>query len=286
MLIQKLITFNSRTIHSRAVVANLMKRHLLQIIFIFSFSIYCTGQTSMHTEISRIDLPKDYAIKNGYVKEIIINRKINPGQDFSYSEKLIYTFPEKSKIRLSRYKNSELELTSEFLIDSLNRVIKKSERFNHKGIGWRTSKYETVYQEKIKDLKMLNEDGSLDYTMRVVLNEYDNPTEIRTLNINNKLIALSTAKYDYENNNFLYTIYKEDGSIVLNKIEVFKKDYEIKRNEYGDLTEFYWPTSSNNVKYLIQYKYDQNGNWINIKKIMIDGKKKKTTEIINRKIKY
>jgi len=263
-----------------------MKEHLLKIIFMLLFSVYCAGQTSMHTEISRIDLPKDYVLKNGEAKEIIVTRKVNPGQDFSYSEKINYTFPEKSIIRLKRYKDSELESTREFSIDSLNRVLKNTVRFKHKALGWRTSKYETVYGEKTKDLKMLYSDGTLNYTMRVMLNENDNPIEIRTLNTNGQLIGLSTAEYNYSTNKFIYTVYREDGSIALNNAESFKKDYEIKRNEYEDLTEFYWPTSSSDIKYLIEYKYDDKGNWTRIKKIQIDGNKKKTTEIKNRKIKY
>ena len=71
------------------------------------FSVYCTGQTSMHTELSRIDLPKDYVLKNGEAKEIIVTRKVNPGQEFTYSEKINYTFPERSIIQLKRYKDSE-----------------------------------------------------------------------------------------------------------------------------------------------------------------------------------
>lgn len=250
------------------------------------FSLYCSGQTSMHTEISRIDLPKDYVLKNGEAKEIIITSKVNPGQDFSYYEKTNYTFPEKSIIRLKRYKDSELVSTREFSVDSLNRVLKNTVRFKHKALGWKTSKYETVYGDKIKDLKMLNLDGTLNYIMRVIFNENNNPIEIRTLNINNQLIGLSTAEYNYSSNKFIYKVYKEDSSIVLNKTESFKKDYEIKRNEYGDLIEFYWPTSSSEIKYLIEYKYDDKGNWTKIKKIQVDGKKKKTTEIKSRKIKY
>ena len=231
------------------VVANLMKEHLPKIIFMLLFSIYCAGQTSMHTEISRIDLPKDYVLKNGEAKEIVVTRKVNPGQDFSYTEKTNYTFPESSIIRLKRYRDSKLKSTREFSYDSLSRVLKNTVRFKHKALGWRTSKYETVYGEKTKDLKMLNPDGTLNYTMRVILNEYDNPIEIRTLNINNKLTGLSTAEYDYENNKYIYKVYREDGSIVLNKTESFKKDFEIKRNDFGDLIEFYWPTSSSNIKY-------------------------------------
>lgn len=263
-----------------------MKEHLVKILSIVLFSTYCTGQTSMHTEISRIDLPKDYVLKNGGPKEIIVTRKVNPGQDFSYSEETHYTFPELSVIHLKRFKDSELESTREFSVDSLNRVLKNTVRFKHKALGWTTSKYETFYGDNTKDLKMLNQDGSLDYTMRVIFNESNNPIEIRTLNTKNQLIALSTAEYDYNNNNFIYKVYREDGSIVLNKTESFKKDYEIKRNEFGDLTEFYWPTSSSGIKYLVEYKYDDQGNWTSIKKIQIDGKKKKTTEIIKRKIKY
>lgn len=250
------------------------------------FCVYCDGQTSIHTEISRIDLPKDYVLKNGEAKEIIVTRKVNPGQNFSYSEKTNYTFPEKSIIRLKRYKDSELESTREFSVDSMDRVLKNTVRFKHKALGWTTSKYETVYVDSIKDLKMLNQDGTLDYTMRVIFNGNNNPVEIRTLNIKNELIGLSTAEYDYENNKFIYKVYRQDGSIVLNKTEPFKKDYEIKRNEFGDLTEYYWPTSSSNIKYLVEYNYDDQGNWTSIKKIQIDDKKKKTTEIIKRKIKY
>ena len=240
-----------------------------------SFSLYCTGQTSIHTEISRIDLPEDYILKNGIAKEIIVTKKINPGQDFSYSEKTNYSFPEKSLIRTKRYKDSELESTREFSIDSLNRVIKNTARFKHKALGWQTSKYETVYGEKTKDLRMLNLDGSLNYTMRVVLNENYNPIEIRTLNTNNQLIGLSTADYDYNNNSFVYIVFREDGSIALNKTESYKNEYEIKRNELGDLTEFYWPTSKSDIKYIVEYKYDDQGNWTKMKKIQVDGKKKK-----------
>ena len=267
-------------------VSKFMKEHLIKIIFMFLFSIYCTGQTSMHTEISRIDLPKDYVLKNGEAKEIIVTRKVNPGQDFSYSERIHYTFPELSIIRLKRFKDSELESTREFSVDSLNRVLKNTVRFKHKALGWTTSKYETVYGDKTKDLKMLNPDGTLDYTMRVIFNENNNPIEIRTLNNKNQLIGLSTAEYNYKNNKFTYIVYKQDGTVVLNKTESFKKDYEIKRNEFGDLTEFYWPTSSSDIKYLVEYKYDDQGNWTSIEKTQIDGNKKKTTEIIKRKIKY
>ena len=286
VLNRKLLTLNPLLFIYKTVLANLMKEHIFKIIFMLLFSVYCAAQTSMHTEISRIDLPKDYVLKNGGAKEITVTRKMNPGQEFTYSEKINYTFPERSIIRLKRYKDSELESTREFSVDSQNRVIKNTVRFKHKALGWITSKYETVYSENIKDLRMLNQDGTLDYTMRVIFNENNNPVEIRTLNIKNELIGLSTAEYDYENNKFIYKVYRQDGSIVLNKTESFKKDYEITRNEFGDLTEFYWPTSSSNIKYLVEYKYDEQGNWTSIKKIQIDGDKKKTTEIIKRKIKY
>lgn len=263
-----------------------MKEHVTRILVMFLFSIYCIAQTSMHTEISRIDLPKDYVLKSGKAKEIIVSTKVNPGGDFSYSELVNYSFPEKSIIRLKRYKDTELVSTVEFSIDSLNRVLKNTVRFKHKALGWKTSKYETVYSDHTKDLKILNQDGTLDYKMSVIFNENNNPVEIRTLNINNELIGLSTADYDYENNKFIYKVYRQDGAIVLNKTESFKKDYEIKRNEFGDLTEFYWPTSSSNIRYLVEYKYDKQRNWTSIKKIQIDGKKNKTTEIRKRKIIY
>ncbi|WP_430969083.1 hypothetical protein [Spongiimicrobium sp. 2-473A-2-J] len=240
----------------------------------------------MHTEITRIDLPEAYVLKVGEAKEIIVTRKVNPGQEYSYSDKTIYTFPEKSIIRTTYFKDSELESTREFSVDSLNRVLKNTTRFKHKALGWRTSKYETVYKEKIKDLRILNQDGSLNYTMRIILNDNNNPIEIRTLNTDNQLLGLSTAEYDYKNYSFTYKVYREDGSIVLNKTESFIKDYEIKRNEFGDLTEFFWPTSSSDIKYIVDYKYDDKGNWIKMKKVQIDGKNKKTTEVINRKIKY
>ncbi|NRD18427.1 hypothetical protein HNV08_00085 [Winogradskyella eckloniae] len=264
----------------------MMKGHLLQILFLLLFSIYCSGQTSIYTEISRIDLPKDYLLENGIAKEIIVTRKVNPGGDFSYIEKSNYTFPEDSIVRIKRYKDSELESTREFSLDTLNRVVKNTVRLKYKTLGWTTSKYETVYGENTKDLKMLNSDGTLNYTMRVLYNENHNPTEIKTLNTNGQLIGLSTAEYNYKTNRYTYTVYKEDGTVALNKTEWFKKDYEIERNEYGDLTAFYWPTSSTDIKYVITYKYDENGNWTRIKKIQIDGQKKKTTEIKSRKIKY
>lgn len=248
--------------------------------------MYCTGQTSMHTEITRIDLPKDYILKNGEAKEIIVFKKVNSGQNLFYSEKIYYTFPENSIIRMKLFKNSELISTREFYIDSLNRVLKNTVRFKHKTLGWITSKYETIYTDNTKDLKILYPNGSLDYTMRVIFNRKNDPVEIRTLNTQNKLISLSTANYDYDNNKFVYKVYGQDGSIVLNNTEFFKKEYEIKRNEFGDLIEFYWPTSNSNVKYFIEYKYDDNGNWISIKKTRLDGKKKKITEIKKRKIKY
>jgi len=263
-----------------------MKKHLPYIIFILFSGLFCIGQTSMHTEITQIDLPKDYILKNGIAKEIIVTKKINPGQDFSYSDKTVYTFTGKSIIHTTYFKDSELESTRDFSIDSLNRIVKNTIRFKFKTLGWTISKYETVYKEKMKDLKILNNDGSLNYTMRVIFNENNDPIEIKTLDANNKLISLATAKYDYKNNNFIYTVYREDGSIVLNKTEAFKKDYEIKRNEFGDLSEFYWPISKSGIKYILEYKYDKLGNWIKIKKIQIDGENKKVTEIINRKIQY
>uniref|UniRef100_UPI00404B7DC9 hypothetical protein n=1 Tax=Flavobacterium sp. TaxID=239 RepID=UPI00404B7DC9 len=263
-----------------------MKGQFLQIILMLLFSIFCSGQTSMHTEISRIDLPLEYVLKKGIATEIIVTKKVNPGQDFSYSEKTNYTFPAESTVQTKIYKDSELESTREFTIDSLNRVIKNTVRFKHKALGWITSKYETTYGEKTKNLKMLHPDGTLNYTMSVVFNENNNPIEIRTLNVNGQLIGLSTAEYHYNTNQFIYTVYREDGSIALNKTDWFKKDYEIKRNEFGDLTSFYWPTSSSDIKYLIEYTYDDHGNWTRIKKTQIDGNKKKTTEITSRKIRY
>lgn len=263
-----------------------MKKHLFKLLFLFLSGLYCSGQTSLHTEITRIDLPKDYLLKDGMAKEIIVTRKVNPGQNYSYLETLEYTFPEKSSIKLNRYKDSELETTKLFTIDSLGRILKNTERFKHKSLGWSTSKFETVYNDSGKDLRVLHGDGSLNFTMRVLLDDNDNPIQIRTLDPNNRTIALSTADYDYDNNTFIYTVYNQDGLVVLNTTDPFKKNYEINRNEFGDLTEYYWPTSTSDIKYLIEYKYDDRGNWIRMKKIQINGKKKTTTEITNRKIKY
>ena len=72
----------------------------------------------------------------------------------------------------------------------------------------------------------------------------------------------------------------------MNEVLKNKLNFEIKRNEFGDLEEFYWPTSKTDIKYIVEYKYDKQSNWVEMKKIQINGNQKKTTEIIKRKIKY
>lgn len=74
----------------------------------------------------------------------------------------------------------------------------------------------------------------------------------------------------------------------LDNLEYFNPNYLIQENEFGDITEMYWPTAKkgSNAVHIIEYKYDKKGNWIRIKKILTTPERRKVLKRVTRKFIY
>jgi len=155
-------------------------------------------------------------------------------------------------------------------------------------MGWERKSIKYAYSPFSKELQFLANDGKIKYRMLVQYDSLNLPVRITSMNNQGKLDGLSIAKYDYQNATYRYVVFKNDNSIVLDKIEYFNPDYIIEENENGDITEMFWPTAKkgSNVIHKLEYKYDKLGNWTKLKKVLITPERKKVLAIITRKIKY
>lgn len=242
------------------------------------------SQTSIHTELSRVDLPKAYLLKNDTAVKIIANAKVK-GQSLSYTSSTEFVFKDSRRIKATIFKNKKLQSIRNFELDSLGRVVKNSVK-TKTGLGWTVSNSEALYRKEFKDLRILKRDGTLNYTMRVLYNQDGLPSEIITFSVNGNVNSRSIATYNSNENTYQYVVYNRNGKIVLDEKNSFRKDIEVKRNEYGDLIEYHYPTAKSKLTYLVEYKYDSKGNWTEMKKKKVQGKRSKVIESITRKIKY
>jgi hypothetical protein len=256
---------------------------------ILSFYLSSTAQTSVYTEISSRARPSDhYLLKHGKARIVTVTIVNNPKKDDKYVDQWKYEFKENNRILATLNRNSELLARKEFELDSLGRRISMKENFKHKALGWQRKDSKIIYSDHKKEIQFLNEQREKQYTMIVEYDSVKSPIRITSFNSQNEFDGLSTADYDYENNRFVYKIYKADMSIVLNQPRSFILNYVLQRNEFNDIIEMYWPTSekSANVRHVIEYKYDKKGNWIRQKRTLIMPGRTKVLSIITRKIKY
>lgn len=116
---------------------------------------------------------------------------------------------------------------------------------------------------------------------------------------NGDLIGFETATYDFENNKMNVKQYNNKSKLINSNDRTikysgdYKQKFPNKYNEQGDL--IYWERNWNdkdNVCYTIDYKYDNNGNWVykkrysHIKTKKGKLKKKRIKMLKTRKIEY
>lgn len=258
-------------------------------IFILIISLSLNAQTSIYTELTSSIGPSDYyLLKQEEAREITVNVITNPNDKDRYVDKWIYEFQSSGLIRTKLYRDGDLLSTSEFELDSKKRKISNKVNFKHKALGWERTNSKIVYGENLKELHLLNAQGKIKYKMIVEYDSLNSPVKITSLSNGGEFDGLEIADYDYKNGTYVYKVYRNDMSIVLDKIEYYNPNYLIQKNEYGDIIEMYWPTAKkgSNVVHKIEYKYDKKGNWTKIKIMLITPDRKKVLETATRKIQY
>ncbi len=87
----------------------------------------------------------------------------------------------------------------------------------------------------------------------------------------------------------VYRVFNTNGDLVLEETNYCNTDTTNDiRNEMGDLTKVAWATSPPNkqVFHIMNYKYDDNGNWIKRERTVESKNGKNKHSIIKRKIEY
>ncbi|GLR18660.1 hypothetical protein GCM10007940_32760 [Portibacter lacus] len=225
-----------------------------------------------------------YEIHNGEIDQIVVTSKEFYSSGKSYKSKWIFNFLNPNLCKGEYYNNGDLQTYFTYTLNSNNQKVKISTKEKLVFGGWQVEKKEFEYLNgrRIAERHL----NSQDQLIREAKYIYDSSNYLIKLSINE---AYETAKYDHSNQTYVYQVFDNSNSQILNQINfanISKRENE--KNEFGDLTKVKWPTSDpkKNVFHTLEYKYDQNGNWIIRKRyIEINGSKTIKSKM-KRKIKY
>ncbi len=132
-------------------------------------------------------------------------------------------------------------------------------------------------------------DNTIFLTYTITSDDHGNPVKMVIKDSTGHIVGVEGAKYDYKNNEYIYTIEsaRRPGSETLRLIS--DKNPGTKYNKFGDKALI--PLNGNNCR-IFEYKYDSFGNWIVRKEYDVvlkdDGglSNKKLNNTYKRKIKY
>ena len=260
-------------------------------ILLFILCLNGNAQTSIQNELAAgKGFVDHYSLKNGQARKMVVKVITNPDDDDKIIGKWIYKFPSTNVITGKLYRNGALISTVELELDANKRTVFKNLNFKDENVGWERTISNIEYGEKSKEFQILNKEGEIESIMHVEFDSLKSPTKITTLDMHGKFKALATADYDYRNGTFNYKVFKKDMSIEMDRVEYYNLNYILKRNEFGDITEMFWPIAfakkDVTIKHKIEYDYDKKGNWTKITRILVTPETEKVLSIIKRKINY
>lgn len=256
----------------------------ITIIILLFLCTNTNAQTSIFEELIADSNTIEYSLNKGIASKIIVKTNIiYPEIKLSHHTKHIYNILSSTRLELVTYTNKDLHSISEFILDSVGRVIFKKIKSNLKSLNSVNTKI--TYKRNKKEFLVFNNHSVLTHKMVVEYDSLKYPIKITKFNNHNKIENISTAQYDYINGNYHEKNLRNDGTIVFDKIIDFNPNKGIKKNKFGDIIEMYWPTSSNVILKWV-YKYDNSGNWIKKTRIRKSLNQEEIQSITSRKIKY
>lgn len=192
-----------------------------------------------------------------------------------------------------RYKNSEFDARLSFIFDDEKNLIFRT--FSNKVplVGWQTVKSE-YNEDGIREIIDFDSYNTISRSAIFTNDSLGNPILMELYDSNHNLLGYEKAMYDYLNNSYTYEVYDSNNNLKTSKqLAIDSKKWDSKKhNEHGDVI-LYPRNRNDNVYYLIEYKYDDLGNWIE-QKIYTVEKKGNGNDLVNkekdrrfrRKIKY
>jgi hypothetical protein len=110
-----------------------------------------------------------------------------------------------------------------------------------------------------------NETGKIIDVTKIVNNEMGDPIELALFDGDNNSFGKEIAKYDYDKNEVVISIYNNDGSKLssdTSKIH-FNHNDGSSYNQYNDVLSYSTKNFNGSINfYECEYQYDQKGNWL------------------------
>ncbi|WP_223550991.1 hypothetical protein [Aestuariivivens sp. NBU2969] len=183
--------------------------------------------------------------------------------------------------------------------DSLGRIVRIDNKKWINTLGYQTSYtiYEYDNQNNFIQIQYNAGNQPLEY-WKYDFDDKQNLIQLANYDQNGNLYGYETAEYDVENNKMKVNVYDNRHNLKSSNVRPIKHEGEYKQkstkkyNEHGDI--IYWERNLNkddNVCYTLEYRYDENGNWVSQKRysyIKVENgklKKKKLKVAQTRKIK-
>ncbi len=266
-------------------------KYTLSIILIFLvFTINSLGQSIPTYWMNIHSLENYYETRNNDVKKIVVNKTGFYSSGEKYVERWMFYFNEPNKILGEFYKGSELKSKYTYEFDDQKQLIKKIISIKQPLSGWREETYAYEYSNGNKIVeKDFDENNELIRFVNFKYDNYHNPIKLTIVESPSLQKSYETADYDYKNSSYKYKVFNTNGDLVLEETNYCNTDSTNNiRNDMGDLTKVAWATSPPNkqVFHIMDYKYDENGNWIKRERTVESKNGKNKRSIIKRKIEY
>ena len=267
-----------------------MKKGLFTLIFLFYSLGIGLSQSIPSYWMNVYDLNDLYLLKTNDVKQVIANVTGYYASGGTYSEKWIYNFVDSNKIVGQSFKDSQLNSSFEYVFDDSGKLIQKVLSSKQPLVGWQSKITQFEYDDdKLVLEKNLSKDLQLIDYVRFDYNISNYPIKMTLFDKSEQIVSYETADYDELKKIYIYKIFDGNKNLISEKTEYFNFDSSTDQfNDYGDLVLIKWPRSNpdKEIFHSLEYKYDDNGNWISRKWLILEGKKKKKRSAIKRKIIY
>ncbi len=268
-----------------------MKKGLFLLICIVTSVVSGFSQSIPSYWMNIYKLNDLYRINNGNVEQISAKATIYYASGSTYKQKWTFKFVDSNKIVGVLFKDSKLTSSFEYVLNDTGTLVRKKITAKQPLIGWQTKIVEYEYDEGDNLIfeKYYNKDMKLMEYVRFDYNTSNKPIKMTVFNSSDEIISYETADYDIQKNTYTYRVFNVNGNLVSEEIMNLNYDTSYDNyNEHGDLELFRWPSSApdENITHKLEYKYDDNGNWVKRKWVIINGKKKKNKSKVKREISY
>ncbi|MFH6988122.1 hypothetical protein ACHRVW_10280 [Flavobacterium collinsii] len=261
----------------------------LKVIFFFYFllnALNAFSQTSIPSElINKPNTDDLYKVKEGDIESLEVF-ETNYLKNESYINKWVFNYLADTIVRGRLFKNEELKSVFEYNLDHEKNIIETKVNFFSPYVKNDKLHIQYKFTDNVKTLIFLDSNSQIKSRMKVEMDSLKSPIKITSINSNNEIESQETADYNYETNSYNYKVYNYKNEIVLNKTEVYNRDFILEKNDFGDITKMIWPLSSNKTIITFEYKYDKKGNWIKRTERNFENNQESISSIIKRNIKY